>query len=448
MSADKLYLEHVTRASRVLAAWFDDAKFRAAWAPEVDLFVTDQQRAVAEICAAKGPDLDRDQVVYLLSRTERWKRLAGDAAELYAVMEGPVVLDPWQELEALREIAAQRALRQRLAETLAKVDGGLPLADSRALLSDALSASAVGTGSKPRTRREVMATALRSATSRDVQPGARTISKALDRATGGMRHRKCWVIAAPSNWGKTSVLVALDAQFCADGWRTLICSGEDEEELFGQRMIAAQTKADALRIRDGRLQQWELKAAANAVASAPDHPCFLDITGQPAEKVAADIRSLVLSEQIDFVFIDYVQVFRLEKARDNMTKREELWQVARLFKDAVKGAGAGLILFSQITEDEKTGKRKTRDAEDIQHLADVVLFGKSEFEQALNSGGEKTHRIEKKAFWVQKVKNGPKNFDVPLQWDPGPAAFISDYDEPRAGGDLPFDEDDRREYDA
>src|SRR5690606_33463306 len=107
-----------------------------------------------------------------------------------------------------------------------------------------------------------------------------------------------------------------------------------------------------------------------------------------------DIRSLVLSEAIDFVFIDYVQVFRLEKARENMTKREELWEVARLFKDAVKGAGAGLILFSQITEDEKTGKRKTRDAEDIQHLTDVVLFGKSEFEEALNSGGQKTHRIE------------------------------------------------------
>ncbi len=81
-------------------------------APEVDLFVTDQQRAVAEICAAKGASVDRDQVVYLLSRSERWKRIAGDAAELYAVMEGNVVLDPWRELEALREIAAQRALRR------------------------------------------------------------------------------------------------------------------------------------------------------------------------------------------------------------------------------------------------------------------------------------------------------------------------------------------------
>ncbi len=49
---------------------------------------------------------------------------------------------------------------------------------------------------------------------------------------------------------------------------------------------------------------------------------------------------------------------------------------------------------------------------------------------------------------MQKVKNGPKNFDVPLQWDPGPAAFISDYYDPRAVGDLPFEEDDRREFDA
>ncbi len=77
-----------------------------------------------------------------------------------------------------------------------------------------------------------------------------------------------------------------------------------------------------------------------------------------------------------------------------------------------------------------------------------MLFGKSDREQALNSGGQKTHRIEKKSLLGAEGEERSKNFDVPLQWDPGPTAFISDYYDPRAVGDLPFEEDDRREFDA
>jgi replicative DNA helicase len=441
VSSEQLYSDQAAAASKVLAAWFDDARFKAAWQPDPSLMVTDQQVAVAQVCAAKGTAVDRDGVVYLLSRSEKWKRLAADPDDLFRVMEGPFVLNPWAELERLQEIAAARALRVRLVEATRAIEGGTGLAEARTLVSASLNESALGSGAKPRTRREVMHTALHNATTgREMSRGARTVSRALDKVTGGLRKRKFWVIGAASNWGKTSLLVALDNQFVCDGYRTLIVSGEDEEELFGQRMLGVGTGVDAIHMRDGNLSDAELRSATNAVKYAADQPCFLDVTGLPAEKVAADIRSLILSEGIDFVLIDYAQVFRLAQRAQRDTRRDELWHIARLFKEAVKGAGAGGILFSQITEDEKSGKVKTRDAEDLEHLADVVLFGKSEFEQGLGSDGQKGQRIEKKSVFVKKVKNGPKWFPIPLNWDPQTASFRSDYDDPRAASELPFEE--------
>lgn len=426
MTTEKLYLAHAQAAGKVLAAWFDDAKFRAAWAPDPELFVTEHQRAVAEVCAAKGAGLDRDAVVFLLSRSERWKRLGGDAQAIYAATEGPVVLEPWKALDALREVAATRALHKRLAEAKAALEAGTPLGDARGLVSTALSESALGTGAKPRTTQEVMMSGLQ-ASQGQAAGGARTISRALDLATGGLQKRKFWVMGAASNWGKTSFLVALWAAIEAQNFRVLVCSGEDEEELFGQRRIAVETRADAIRMRDRKMRKDENDRATHAVALAPQTPSFLDVTGVPAEKVAADIRSIVLGEAIDFVFIDYAQVFRLAQRSKQDSRRDELWTIGRLFKEAVKSSGAGGVLFSQITEDEKSGKIKTRDAEDLEHLADVVLFGKSTFEAVNNADGNKIGREERKALFVKKVKNGPKRFDVPLQWDSESASFLNDY---------------------
>ncbi len=442
MTAEKLYTDHVDAASRVLAAWFDDARFRVAYQPDPELFVTEQQKAIAEVCRAKGAAIDRDQVIYLLSRTDRWKRLAGDSQDLYAAMEGPVVLNPWKELDRLKELAAARAMRVRLLDAAKALETGTPLADARGLVGTALTESALGTGAKPKTMQEVMKAGL-DASQGTGEAGARTISKALDLATGGLSRRKFWVIGAASNWGKTSFLVAFWSQLVANGYRVLVVSGEDPDDLFGQRLIAARTFIDAIRMRDRKMHQHETKLAVDAVAAAPKIESFLDVTGVPAEKVAADIRSLVLAHAYDFVFIDYAQVFRLAKRSERDNRRDELWTIGRLFKEAVVKSGAGGVLFSQITEDEKTGKIKTRDAEDLEHLADVVLFGKSTIEQTNNRDGQKVGRVERKAFLVKKVKNGPKRFDVQLHWDPESASFGSDY--PIHQATLPIEEQD---YDA
>lgn len=438
MSAEDLYARHVELGWQALVAWFDDQKFRAAWPPEAELFVTDQQRIVAKLCASKGAGLDRDQAVYLLSRLDAWKKVTKDGAAAYELLEGRVVLDPWAALGQLREVAATRALRHRLQAALSDVDQGKGLHDVRSGLTEALSASAVGSGAKPRTIRQVMESAFVEVTNRKQEAGFRTISKSLDYATGGLRRKKVWVIAAGTSWGKSSFLVALESQLRSDGRRMLVVSGEDEEQLFGERWIGVETGADAIRMRDRKLLPYEITAGSNAIDRAGDSTLFIDVNDMPAEAVAADVRSICIANAIDVVAIDYLQVFRMLRKGEKDSRRDELWSIARLFKQTIKASNVAGIFFSQITEDDKTGKRKTRDAEDIEHLADVNAFGISKVEESLDAAGKKVGKLEKKSLYLKKVKNGPKGFNVQLNWDKESASFLSDY--PRHQSDQPLEE--------
>src|SRR5690606_38068505 len=163
-------------------------------------------------------------------------------------------------------------------------------------------------------------------------------------------------------------------------------------------------------------------------------PMFLHAVGRPAEAIAADIRSIVKSEGISVVLVDYVQAMRArEKQQD---RRLDVYYCGRLATDAIKSPGAAGILFSQLTEDPSTGKLRARDCEDLHNAAEVLLFGRVDEEAKLNDNGQKVGKTLKRWIWVDKVKEGPAKFRVDLEWDAHSACFISDYDDPRAAGEL------------
>jgi len=68
--------------------------------------------------------------------------------------------------------------------------------------------------------------------------------------------------------------------------------------------------------------------------------------------------------------------------------------------------------------------------------AEVLLFGRVDEEAKLNDNGQKVGKTLKRWIWVDKVKEGPAKFRVDLEWDAHSACFISDYDDPRAAGEL------------
>jgi replicative DNA helicase len=424
--AQKLLLAHVNIGARVLSAWFDDAKFREAWPPQVELFCGDWQRAIAAICAARGATLTRDDLVIQLDRQGKLKLFEHGAEGVIDALMAPTDLNPWSSVDKLRQVAGERLLLERLTVIRGEIERGDGMAAARQALANALRDADFSSGAKARTVRESLSVAYKHAMTTERRPGCRTISKELDRVIGGVAHGSVTLLAAPTSWGKSSFIVGTANRTLLDGQRPLIVTFEDPERMFGSRLFLTRTNVHAMRLREARLLNDEQRKLADALADAEDVPWLLPAIGRSAEAVASDIRSLVVAHGIDLVLVDYMQRARLAaRAQD---RRNEINTICYLFTDAIKESGAGGILFSQITEDERTGKLKARESEDLHNSAENILFGKKRVEQEVNGDGKKTGEKITREIWVEKVKEGPVGFSIPLNWNPHSACFISDYE--------------------
>lgn len=402
----------------VLSAWLSDEKFQRAWRPSPGLFLAQAHSELADVCATLGPGADLDIVTIELQKRKKLELFEGGAEGLAEFILGaPAVRDPWKALEELQRLCALRALRDSLQNALRGIEAGNGLSETQSQISEALSASAAAVGGRARTVRDVMGAGLSGSLKKDRKPGAMTGCQNLDMATGGVRSRYVWVFGAETNWGKTSWLCAMASRALKAGRRPLIVSGEDPEELYGQRLLQLRARVNAWRLREGKLTAEEFHDAMDAVKSAESSPFFLDACGKPAEDIASHIRSHVASDGIDLVLVDYLQAFRSRTKHQD--RRNEVAFTARVLTDAIKQSGAGGILFSQITKDAKGGtptKDSIRESRDVSHAAEVVVLGYTEV----------VNDEERKYLFLDKCKDGPKGFRSEVQWDSKRACFIDD----------------------
>lgn len=430
MSAETLHERLVSAAEKVLAAWFYDPKFKAAWKPEPALFMLASHQAMAEIMAARGPELDDGTLTLELRRLDKLKLFEDGAHGVAQTIHGPGgVLDPWETLRELRELVALRALRGALIDSLRGLDQDLDLAKAKTAVSNALVATESASPTKVLSLRQTLADEIKRMLSGSRPQGCGTGSVALDKATGGLRAGDVWAIGAPTNWGKSSYLCSLFRSAVAQGLRMLIVSGEDPAGLYAQRLLTGWTGVNAWRAREGVLWQGEQVEISNGLTGVPDFPFFIDAVGRSVEAVASDIRSTLACDETPgskwVVAIDYIQAFKSQLKHQD--RRNEIVHCARTFTDAIKRAGAAGVLFSQVTIVD--GKPKMREADDVMNAAEVALFGERDKTAKLDLNGQKEGLREERRFLVSKIKNGPSGFTVPLSWNAHSAAFVENYEE-------------------
>jgi replicative DNA helicase len=422
MSGEKL-TELAGKTERLLlAAWYFDAKFRAGWQPDPDLFSLSAHKALAESMARVGVDADETTLIIDLNRNGALKHFNDGADGVTDLLHGtPAVTDPWVTVQKLRELKALRALRHSLLDAIRTAESTCDLSGTRKRVSEALQAAMVGTGTKATTIREAFRSALTKATKPDkLDRSVSTGAEGVDKATGGIRRRNVWTIAAESNWGKTAWLISLAQMGRSAGLRPLVVRGEDPEELYAQRWMALLSEVEAWKFRNKELKFEDIQKATQVVQKAPEWPCFIDGVGKRVEELAADITSLVASDEIGLVLVDYLQCFRSsEKHQD---RRNEVMHMWRVFAEAIKRSNAAGVIFSQVTKDN-SGKPHVRDCEDVRNFSDVLLIGMSEMKPEEDHYGNVIGEREQKYFYVDKVKDGPSRFRVDLEWAPQFAAF-------------------------
>lgn len=395
---------------------------RDRWTPVAREQSTPRTQALAAACeamAARGTQAsDRGDVslwlVDELGRSGSLQRLWGLQDP---VLPTETVTDPDEAIGRHRAMRMAFALRQRLLEETLAWDPSVDLGSAQKRLYEAIRASSVDSPIKAYSDTELMAMALHAASRKD-SPGAFSGLAMVDRVTGGLRPGHVWVLGAPTNWGKSSLLLAvLDHAIEVHGAKALLVTCEDSPEMLAGRLAARRCGIDGMAIRDGKSSAVDMARISDEILRARargDGPVLLDGRGQTVEHIAHTVRTLVAERGILLVCVDYLQCMRSAIKQEN--RRLEINAIARILTDAIKTSGASGMLASQLTGDD------IRDSRDVEHAAEVVLIGKRSDSGAMS-------------LWVKKNKSGPCDTTVQLAIDARTGALVQ-IDSAASGGDI------------
>lgn len=281
-------------------------------------------------------------------------------------------------------------------------------------------------GGKPRllTVKELLDASAERALSRKPRGSCTTGVNKLDDATGGLRPGHVWVFGADTNWGKSSFLIMVADENMKKRKRVLIVSSEDDESIYGDRLMVRRSQVNAKRYRDRNLGDEEMARVADVVSEARPDPVFLDARGKPAEQVAAQVKWAIREHSIDIVMYDYLQEFRSSKRYQD--RRNEVSEVAAMLREAIKSSGKTGIIFSQITvsADKKyPDKHSIRESRDVSNAAEVIVLGFTPTADITRQDGSVVVEAGKKCALVDKAKDGIKGA-VELDWNEEQASFI------------------------
>lgn len=395
----ELYPQIVACEQRLLAAWLRRPSLRKAWQPDPADFALPKSQALATACRVVSDLAGEDLSTAAIAELERLGKLAlwqaGDP-----LVDAVEAQDPVGELRRWRELRGLDRLRKGLA-TAARAN---TLSEARSAVHEALRSAATGSEAPVHTDRGLMELALQAMTTAR-RAGQMSGYTNLDAFTGGLRSGHVWVLGAPTNWGKSSWLLAVaDHCLLVHGRGVLYVTCEDDPEMLATRLMCRRAKIPGRAARDGEVTPGHIERAHDAVERGRRVPLMLDGRGRHVEDIAGDIRVMTRAHGIDLVLVDYLQCIGAERKTDD--RRGEINHIARTLTDAIKTSGAAGVLASQLTGED------IRESRDVEHAAEVVLIGRKDEHGALS-------------LYVKKNKTGTSGVVLHLGWDDTTGSFTN-----------------------
>ena len=238
----------------------------------------------------------------------------------------------------------------------------------------------------------------------------------LDRMTTGLQKGDLCIVAARPSMGKTALALNVAANAAiTNGVAVAIFSLEMSSEQLVQRLLCAEGRIDALKLRRGRLSQEEhqrLAAAAGHLNTAPiwidDQPGsnVLEIRAK-ARRLQSELRSD--GKDLGMILIDYMQL--MSSAGQSENRVQEVSQISRGLKALARELEVPVVALSQLSRgpEQRTDKRPMlsdlRESGSIEQDADVVMFL---YRPEYYAAADKRDELEGKAeLIVGKQRNGP-----------------------------------------
>ncbi len=262
--------------------------------------------------------------------------------------------------------------------------------------------------------------------------GIKTGFYEIDLLTGGFRNSRLIIIAARPRMGKTALMLNMAVNMARCGRRVGIHSLEMDKEELADRMIAAETGINSVRLSMGtgpNAEEWP--KVNDAMSQISGYRVRIDDTGGlPIKELKARIRNWK-KDGVDIVFIDQLSKIRGDRRKSRFEQATEIVEELAWLKKELR---MPIVLLAQINRkaEERHDRKPTladlKNTGQLEEDADIILLGNRAYEYT------KAPEDENKATWeLAKHRGGPCRM-IEMGWNAKTTTFYQPENRIRYGG--------------
>ena len=203
----------------------------------------------------------------------------------------------------------------------------------------------------------------------------------LDEMTAGFQSGDLIIVAARPSMGKTAFTLNIAQHAAITARRPVaVFSLEMSKESLVQRILCAEGRVDAGRLRRGRLRDEEYANLATAAGYLNTAPIYIDDSpGISVLEMRAKARRLKADrDDLAMIVVDYLQLMQGHGKTEN--RQQEVSEISRGLKALAKELNVPVVALSQLSRavEQRPDKRPMmsdlRESGAIEQDADVIMF--------------------------------------------------------------------------
>lgn len=262
-----------------------------------------------------------------------------------------------------------------------------------------------------------------------VEVGISTGYTAVDDLTGGLKKGEMFVLAARPSIGKTAIALNIVRNMALDPHkprRVAFFSLEMTSEQISRRLLCAEARISETSFWRKTFDRNNITKLTQAVSAYKKSKIFIDETGGiTIAELRAKCRRLKMTENIDVIVIDYLQLMKADERIEN--RQQAVAEISSGIKQLAKDLNIPILILAQLNRevDKNTGgntKPKLshlRESGAIEQDADIVAFLHRDREKAKHL---QEHESTEALFIVEKNRNGQIG-EIPLLFFPAVTRF-------------------------
>jgi replicative DNA helicase len=171
----------------------------------------------------------------------------------------------------------------------------------------------------------------------------------LDERLAGLQPSNLVVVGARPGMGKTAFALGIVAHAAMEA-RTpvLFFSLEMSHPEISQRLLSAEARVDATRLRNGRLQESDWPKITHAIGRLAEAPIFVDDNPNiSVMDIRAKARRMKSREGVGLIIVDYLQLMTGRSRAEN--RQVEISEISRGLKILARELSTPVLALSQLS---------------------------------------------------------------------------------------------------